>query len=48
MHSETNPENLDPEKELDSECEFCGEPCEHSFCNKDCRKAYESDMNDDC
>ena len=47
MYSEINPENLDPEEELEKKCAFCGEPCYQEFCSKECRKAYEEDMNDE-
>ena len=30
-----------PPEELENECAFCGEPCSKTYCNSDCRKAYE-------
>lgn len=36
-----------PPEYPEDECEFCGEPCEKSFCNSDCRKAYDKDNYDD-
>lgn len=46
MYNETNPENLNPEEELEYECSFCGEPVakEYDFCNRNCKKAYYCDM----
>lgn len=32
-----------PPEETDHECHYCGEPCNGSFCNRDCKKAYEHD-----
>ena len=32
-----------PPEELENECAYCGEPCSKTYCNSDCRKAYESD-----
>jgi len=29
--------------ELDNECLYCGEKCEHTYCDKECKKAYECD-----
>lgn len=48
MYSSTNPENLDPEEELENECSYCGEPCEREFCSTQCRKAYMHDNDDGC
>ena len=31
------------EEEKENECLYCGEECEHTFCNKECKKAYECD-----
>jgi hypothetical protein len=28
-------------EELENECRFCGEESEKTYCNKDCKKAYE-------
>ncbi len=46
MYSSTNPENLDPDEELENECEFCGEACESHFCSKECRRSYNDDNDD--
>ena len=27
----------------ENKCDFCGEPCDNSFCNSQCRKEYEQD-----
>jgi hypothetical protein len=27
----------------DNNCNYCGEPCEKEFCNKECYKAYVAD-----
>lgn len=32
------------ENDKDNECEYCGEPCEKSFCNDYCKKGYAYDM----
>ena len=48
MYSSTNPENLDPEEELENECAYCGEPCEREFCSPQCRKGYMHDNDDGC
>ena len=32
-----------PPEELDNECLYCGEPCDKSYCDKNCKKAYEQD-----
>lgn len=31
------------ETEYNNECNFCGMPCEHIFCNKDCATANRED-----
>lgn len=36
-----------PPEEKEKECDYCGEPCDSSFCNNGCRKAYDQDMNDE-
>jgi hypothetical protein len=30
-----------PDEPMYNECEFCGEPCEETYCTKACKKAYE-------
>ena len=30
-------------EELENECRFCGEESEKTYCNKDCKKAYEQE-----
>jgi len=30
-------------EELDNECGYCGELCEKTYCDKNCKKAYESE-----
>ena len=32
-----------PAEELENECRFCGEESEKTYCNKECKKAYESE-----
>lgn len=32
-----------PEEELESECLYCGSECNGPYCNKECKKAYESE-----
>ena len=32
-----------PAEELVNECLYCGEECNGSYCNKECKKAYESE-----
>lgn len=34
-------------EEKDNDCQYCGEPCETEFCDKDCKKGYEYDMFND-
>jgi len=31
----------DKPDQLENECLYCGEPCEKTYCNSECRKAYE-------
>ena len=31
------------EEEKENECLYCGSECEHTFCDKECKKAYECD-----
>lgn len=30
-------------EELENECRYCGEPCDKTYCDKNCKKAYESE-----
>ena len=32
-----------PEETPENECVYCGEPCDKTYCNNDCKKAYESE-----
>ena len=34
---------LDTSEYPENECDFCGEPCDGSFCNSQCKKAHEQD-----
>lgn len=31
------------DEELEDECVYCGEPCNGTYCDKECKKAYEQD-----
>jgi hypothetical protein len=35
-----------PEEE-ENECDYCGSPCDGEFCDRDCKRAYIADNNDD-
>jgi len=30
-----------PDEPMYNECEFCGEPCDETYCSKECKKACE-------
>jgi len=32
-----------PDEPMYNECDFCGEPCEETYCTKACKKAYEQE-----
>lgn len=34
---------MPPPENPANECAFCGEPCEETFCDKNCKKGYEND-----
>lgn len=34
---------LDTPEHPESECAFCGEPCNGRYCDNQCKKAYEQD-----
>lgn len=34
---------LNPDEAPENECGFCGEECEKTYCNSNCRKAYEQE-----
>lgn len=36
-----------PPEEKENECEYCGEPCDNHFCNRECEKAHLQDMDDE-
>jgi hypothetical protein len=52
MYSQQNPENLDPDEELEIEstCPYCDSATEkYPTCgSRECNKAYYQDMDDDC